>query len=328
MTTESQIVTYLKTHIDASPKDIQEAIGVSRQMLHRILNKLLAAEMIEKVGRPPKVYYRLSESIKTDFTSEENEIGDEEKKFLEKHFNYFTETGNALKGIAAFSTWCNKQKLPLKKTVNEYIATRKKYLAYYGKNNVIEGTEKLQTTKGFDRICMDAIYYHDFYAIERFGKTYSGNLLHFAKQGQNKKLMQSICVSIAPNIQTIIKMHKVDAVGFIPPTIKRDVQIMRFLERELKLPLPHIQIKKVSGSIVVPQKALSKLPERITNARSSIIVDDKRKFHSILLIDDAIGSGATINETACKIKQKGITNTVIGFAVVGSYKGFDVIQEV
>ena len=40
------------------------------------------------------------------------------------------------------------------------------------------------------------------------------------------------------------------------------------------------------------------------------------------------GNGATINETACKIKYKKIAAEVIGFAVVGSFKGFDVIQEV
>ncbi len=47
-----------------------------------------------------------------------------------------------------------------------------------------------------------------------------------------------------------------------------------------------------------------------------------------MLIDDAVGSGATINETACKMKLKKMTAEVIGFAVVGSFKGFDVIQEV
>jgi len=60
----------------------------------------------------------------------------------------------------------------------------------------------------------------------------------------------------------------------------------------------------------------------------SIVVDDKRMFKKILLIDDAVGSGATINETACKMKLKKMTAEVIGFAVVGSFKGFDVIQEV
>ena len=52
-------------------------------------------------------------------------------------------------------------------------------------------------------------------------------------------------------------------------------------------------------------------------------------YNNILLIDDAVGSGSTINETAKKIKQKGICKgRVIGLAITGSFKGFDVISEV
>ena len=103
---------------------------------------------------------------------------------------------------------------------------------------------------------------------------------------------------------------------------------MNYMKRFFNFSLPHINIKKVSGIIPVPQKALAKLEERISNARSSIVVDDKRSFNKILLIDDAVGSGATINETACKLKLKKMTSNVIAFAVVGSFKGFDVLQEV
>ncbi len=60
----------------------------------------------------------------------------------------------------------------------------------------------------------------------------------------------------------------------------------------------------------------------------SIIVKDTRKFNEILLIDDAVGSGATINETAVKLKFKRTAETVIGLAVTGSFKGFEVLQEI
>lgn len=47
------------------------------------------------------------------------------------------------------------------------------------------------------------------------------------------------------------------------------------------------------------------------------------------LIDDAVGSGATFNEAAKKLRKTDVvTNKIICFAVVGSYKGFDVIREV
>ena len=80
--------------------------------------------------------------------------------------------------------------------------------------------------------------------------------------------------------------------------------------------------------MLLQQKALTKINDRIINAQASIVVDEKRNFKTILLIDDAIGSGATMNETACKIKLKKVALRVVGYSVVGSYKGFEVINEV
>ena len=103
---------------------------------------------------------------------------------------------------------------------------------------------------------------------------------------------------------------------------------MKVLERKLNLPLPHVKLVKVIGEIAIPQKALSKIEDRINNARVSIMVNETRIFKTVLLIDDAVGSGATLNETALKLKEKKLANKVIGLAVTGSFKGFDVIQEV
>jgi predicted amidophosphoribosyltransferase len=48
----------------------------------------------------------------------------------------------------------------------------------------------------------------------------------------------------------------------------------------------------------------------------------------VLLIDDAVGSGATLNQIAEKIKIKSISKSVYGLAVVGSFKGLDVITDI
>ncbi len=327
MSVENQIVKYLKEHFEASPREIIDSLSVSKQIVHRVLTKLLTDGFIEKIGRPPRVFYKIKEKPEQR-TGSIDTATKEEKEFLQEHFTLFTETGNELNGFEAFERWCTKQKLPLQKTVDEFIKTREKYLAYYGRSGFINGTDKLKNTKGFASVCIDDMFYGDFYAIERFGKTKLGNLIHFAKQGQSKPLMEKICVLLKSKLEKLIKQLKIDAVGYIPPTIKRDVQLMNYMKRSFNLSLPHINLKKVSGLIPVPQKALAKLEDRIGNARASIIVDDKRSFNKILLIDDAVGSGATINETACKLKFKKMTATVIGFAVVGSFKRFDVIQEV
>jgi DNA-binding Lrp family transcriptional regulator len=327
MNVESQIVIYLKHHFEIAPKEITEALGVSKQMIHRALAKLVENGFIEKMGKAPKVYYRLKEQAVHRHEGAEK-IGTDEAVFLEKHFNLFTETGNELNGVEAFMHWCTRHKLPLEKTINEYIQTRKKYLAYYRKNELIDGTGKLTDTKAFPRVYIDKMYYGDFYTIERFGKTRIGNLVHYAKQGQSKTLMEKICRLLKENIETLMIRNNIDAVGYIPPTIKRETQLMNYMKKAFNFSAPHINLKKVSGLIPIPQKALSKIEDRISNAKSSIVVDDKRVFRRVLLIDDAVGSGATINETAGKLKIKKTATEVIGFALVGSFKGFDVISEV
>jgi predicted amidophosphoribosyltransferase len=103
---------------------------------------------------------------------------------------------------------------------------------------------------------------------------------------------------------------------------------MKVLERKLNLYVPHINLVKVTGEVAIPQKALTKIEDRVSNARFSIMITEKRKFQKILLIDDAIGSGATINETALKLKANGLAKSIVGLAITGSFKGFDVIQEV
>jgi predicted amidophosphoribosyltransferase len=120
---------------------------------------------------------------------------------------------------------------------------------------------------------------------------------------------------------------QIDAVLFVPPTIDRKTQIMTVLQKLLQIELPHVKVEKIKNQIVVPQKALSKIFERIINAKSTFYVPNQPKYHRVLILDDAIGSGATINEIALKLKEKEIANEVIGLAITSSYKGFDVISE-
>ncbi len=90
-----------------------------------------------------------------------------------------------------------------------------------------------------------------------------------------------------------------------------------------------MNIVKATGSVPVAQKTLSKLEDRVENARNTIFIRGNLQYENILLIDDAIGSGSTLNETAKKLKEKDLVkNKVIGLALTGSFKGFDVLNEV
>ncbi len=274
-----------------------------------------------------RTIYKLKVVSEKKEVSTEN-ISTDKQLFLQENFIAITEIGQLLHGLEAFQNWCEKRKLPLEKTINEFITTKDKYNQYIDKNGLISGLEKLKSTKGYDKIFMDELLYLDFYAIERFGKTRLGTILHYAKQGQNKMLMKILIDEIKEKINTIISVYNIDAIAYVPPTIKRETQLMKVLANGLKINLPAIEIMKIGGIIPVPQKSLNKLEERISNAENTFVVKGNVSFKNVLLIDDAVGSGSTLNQIAGKIKTKQLATKVIGLAIVGSFKGFEVITDV
>jgi len=169
----------------------------------------------------------------------------------------------------------------------------------------------------------------DFYSYEIFGKTKLGQLLLYAKQSQDREMINQIADMAKPIVDQLIRKYKIDGVGFIPPTVKRDLQFMKQFKTRLNLNIGEINIVKLKTPIIIPQKTLSKIEDRIINAKQTIQIDGEKKYNNILLIDDAVGSGSTLNEVAKKIRQKNVCKgMIIGLAVVGSFKGFEVISEV
>ena len=305
--------------------ELANQLFVSKQAVHSALNQLIENGEIEKLGRTPKTIYRITKVHKPLIF---DSVSVDDDGYLQNQFLIITEIGKMLNGAEGFAYWCKQRDLPLQKTIEEFKKTKTKYESYYNEMDIINGMEKLSNTKGFDEIFLDEIYYLDFYAIERFGKTRLGTLLHYAKQGQNKFLMKILVDEIREKIKILVQEHDFDAVGYVPPTIRREVQLMKFLETQLKINLPKINIQKISGIIPVPQKSLNKFEERINNADNTFAIPEKIKYGHILLIDDAVGSGTTLNQIAGKIKRKGIAEKITGLAIVGSFKGFDVVTDV
>ena len=326
MTIKEKIVELFASQRELSVKEITDKLMISKQMTHLVLNDLLEKRLIVKLGRTPKTVYR---SVIYEKKKEEPVLQDEKQTtFLKQHFLLITETGELREGLNGFELWCNQRKLPLEKTITEFISTRTRYLSYFNPSGFVDGMEKLRSTKGFHAIHLDNLYYLDFYAIERFGKTKLGTLLHYAKQGQSKFLMKRLVNEIGNKVNELCFELKIDAALFVPPTIRREVQLMKFLQTHINLALPMVQVKKISGVIPVPQKSLAKLEERIVNAQNTFAAAESRIFKHVLLIDDAVGSGATVNEIAGKLKQKKIAQQVSALAITGSFKGFDVITDV
>lgn len=327
MNVKNKIEILFEEKIELSANTIASELNISNQYVHRILNQLVDSNHIERIGLPPKTIYKLKHFQNVDHYINEV-ISIDRQNFLKQNFILITEVGKLLEGLSAFENWCQKRKLPLDKTIDEFILTKEKYNNYLDKNGLISGLDKLKNTKGYDAIYLDELLYLDFYAIERFGKTRLGTILHYAKQGQNKMLMKIMIEEIKSKVQVIINEYKIDAVAFVPPTIKRETQLMKFLANGLKINLPAIEIQKISGIIPVPQKSLNKIEERINNAENTFVIKGNVSYNNLLLIDDAVGSGSTLNQISGKIKRKKLAKNIFGLAIVGSYKGFDVITDV
>jgi DNA-binding Lrp family transcriptional regulator len=324
MKTADKLLGILKKNGPNSIGMLAEKLGISRQYIHKVINILEEKDLIKKLGMSPNVLYSMKdEAAVTDdyLISYDNEM------FLKDHFILIDALGNLLAGADAMRYWCSRQNLPIEKTIKEYIETRQKYLNFYTDAHIIDGLQKLKNTDGIGKVAVDNFCYLDFYAIERFGKTRLGTLMHYAKQGQNKLLMKVIVDEIRLSVLRLIKEESVQAIVYVPPTIKRTLQIMDFLKKNLQIDLPIVKVDKLKSPITVPQKALSKIFERVANAKNTFNVPDQKKYDTILIIDDAVGSGATINEIALKIKEKKIAKKIIGLAITGSYKGFEVISE-
>ena len=319
---KKQILAYIREKKEVTPKELILKFGITSVSIHRHLKKLKEENLIQKMGKSPKVFYSI---VEESIVQKELSIGEDDKKFIKDYFFLITPLGEILFGVDAFLYWCTQRNNIPDKTAEEYVKTIKKYDAF--KTNVyIDGLPKMKQT--FDDVYLDEMYYLDFYSIERFGKTKLGTLLLYAKQSQSRKMIDMIFEYTKKDVYALVKKNNVDMVGFIPPTLSRKVQLQKELENRFIFSLPSLNIVKATGEIAITQKSLSKLSDRIINARETIFIDDNKKADTVLLIDDAVGSGATLNETAKKIKEKGLAKKVIGLAFVGSFKGFEVINEV
>lgn len=321
--TSQKILTYIKNHEQASGNELADFLALSDRAIRKQLSALLKTRTVSKIGKPPKVFYLIGQP---SVIKEKIKISPNLAKKINKEYLIITPAGEKKEGVDGFTYWCGRNNLPHQKTAEEYVNTLAKYQAHK-KDDLIDGLSKMKST--FDKVYLDSIYYLDFYSIERFGKTKLGQLLLYAKQSQNVNLMKEIVKNIKPSVNKLIKKYKIDGLGFIPPTVKREHQLMRSLEKGLGGNIKKISIIKIKTQVAVPQKTLSKLADRIENAKNTFVVDENTVFRNILLIDDAVGSGSTLNETAKKIREKNICKgKIVGLALTGSFKGFDVISEV
>ena len=236
--TSEKILEYIRNKGQATGDDLSRYLGITSRAVRKQLSNLLEEDALYKIGKPPKVFYLLAkerQQLGVDY------IDPVLKKVIDENFLIITPAGEKKEGFEGFVFWCNRQKLPVEKTAIEYERTLKKYLAYK-KGGLIDGMYKIKHT--FSEVFVDKLFYLDFYSIERFGKTKLGQLLLYAKQSQNKILINELVNQLQPQITELLKRFKIDAVAYIPPTVRREVQLMKELERMLNLALPVVNLQQ------------------------------------------------------------------------------------
>jgi predicted transcriptional regulator len=301
--------------------------GLNISSAKKYIKKFVDNGLISKQGLPPKkIIYSYNElNSKYNFSKEQAEV-------INKYYIYISPEGQIWPGLRGFIYWAENKsnRKDLNFLAQEYLDIRNKY---YNENKsvfLIDASDKLdQVFPG--HIYLKKLFHRDFDALPVFGKTYLSQMIRIAKSGQeNNAIMLDIVNKIQFSLDSVISKYNISALGFIPPTLARKVQLMSFLAKKLKFNLPLISISKIKSFVPIQQKSLKKIEDRIINAKRTIAVKDENSYENVLLIDDVTGSGSTLNETAKKLIKQGIAKNVYGFTITGSAKAgvFDIISEV
>jgi hypothetical protein len=333
--TKQRILDLLAQYQSLAPKDLALHLSISPQALHRQLKTLCAEKKITRIGSPPHVFYIPNiQSKKSDLQSGQTtdlKIDAQTEGFLLDRYMYIDPQGQILPGIAGFKTWAiaTGQDKNLPQLIKEYISVRTHWDQFIdNKSSLIDASEKLHTT--FKSKALSKVFYLDFYSLPKFGKTTLGSLVLYAKQAQDKKRILKIAEILGPHLSRLLLQEKIQAVVWVPHSLPRKVPFLKELKMRLNLGVQQMDfLKAYKGEIPVPQKSLSKLEERIENASGTIFPDRTSiVVVRVLVIDDAVGSGATLQAVAEKIKHMNPKTQVFGLAIVGSLKGFEVLREV
>lgn len=316
------------------PWNIAEMINLSRPTTNHYLKKLHDEKKIIKTGRWAHVFYHISDVkyIPSNTTINKkwlHSFSYTDRKILDDHFLKYDADGSVLSGTDGFVSWCEKRWLDRKIKLDQYKKIINHLSWSYDDCGVLDATKDFG--KHVDMLALDRMLYTEQYTLQDFWRSKLAEMGYMGKQLQNKNLLIQVIQSTISKIESVIIKYNIDAIAFTPPTIQRKYQILNMLNQQLKhITLPRIRlIKDYPTDITIPQKSLKKREDRIINAQRSIYVYDPHasNYKNVLLIDDFVWSGATMNETAKKLKAEWVKK-IIWLAIVGNMDmTYDIITE-
>ena len=323
MNQRDNILNLVRTKQPIRVVDLVRLTGLSNAMVHRHLRNLETNNFVERFGTPPKVFYG-APAILTAADGWEEPL-------LENNWLTITGRGELVFGSKGFEHWCAHEKRGFNPL--DMFGSFEEIYKKYEKLRTLDGYLDIPVNRsdlGMDSQ-LEYLMYGDVFAYEIFGKTKWGQLVWQAKLTEDLHLMKMVCAWIRPIINSVIKKYQIDAVAYVPHSLPRKRPFLPFLEAFLHLDLFHIDLYKAQYHIPLAQKTLKTKQERIENATNTLFVSDVNwpvLARRVLLIDDAVGSGATLEIMAKKIKESNREVEVFGLALVGSIKGFEVLNEI
>jgi predicted amidophosphoribosyltransferase len=324
--TKDEILKYIRVNDKTTVNKISEVFSIGKVMIHRHLNALIKENKIIKIGTPPKVYYSIKNEDKVE--GGKYEIDSKTSQVINDNFTLLEPDGVEVEGLDGFIKWCENRKYQVVSKAIEYVKLIDEY-DNFKKDDFINATQKLTSTFQEEDRFLDELYYLYPYSFPVFGKTKMGQWLFHAKQTQSKNLMRKVLNIVTPQIERFITINEIDAISFVPPTVPRNIQFMSELRKYLHTSLPTIKIEKIKTDIMIQQKSLKEISDRIKNAEGTMIINNENtNYKKLLIIDDFTGSGSTLNILAKKIKKQKIASCVLGLTITGSMNGFEVVKEI
>jgi len=341
-TSLQQIIDLFGTKNTLSVAQMSRMSGLSTSIIHKYIKALIEQNKIIKIGTAPRTTYQLSPDFAASFSKQDDtkvwddsEIRNESIDYatihkLNQSFLKFDADGKELKGYQGFITWCQQRKLDVSGKAESYITIESHLQTIRNQCGLLDATQAF--TQHVEHMNLDTVYYADQYKWMDFGRGKLAELTFYAKQSQSRSLIAQSIGLYKEKLICLIRKESIDAIAFVPASITRQYQLLTLMDFALHdIDLPRISIEKFyPGVVKIPQKSLKLRAQRIKNAQNTIFVRDNtaKNYHKVLLIDDFVGSGSTLNETAGKLKAEGVTE-VIGFAIVGNMDlTYEVINEV
>ena len=311
---------------------IAEALSISRPTANKYLKELFQNWEISKIWSGAHSTYLIpqvdKEGGKTDFLSiHKNPFPYEEAKLLDEKFFKYDSDGRILKWVEGFLLRCKKRDLNPKHKISAFDAINQQINNHRTQCGLLNIINQFKIKHEYS--ALDELFYADAYTRAEFGRGALSEQMFFAKQHQDKQQLKSLISLFYRNLECLLTTFDIDAIGLTPPSISRKVQILDLVDQLLDPSIPRIPLVKYSPSkILIPQKSLKRPEERIQNAKNTIFIRGEHiDYHTVLLIDDFVGSGATLNETAIKLKTAWVKK-IIGFAFFGNLDlKYEVINE-